>query len=239
MLESLIFIIFGWPGVLAGLALAAWGVYRRSCLWVLAGAMLTLPITWYIAIGGHFYTFLLLPLSLLAICLIMRRTRRRMTMAWPIFWAAGMLLTLAFVANAPYAAWGQTLCPQFKPWPSTIEFILMTLLAASTLLMPFLIVIVWRQNKSREQSFWMLSVTGITATQMVQMNCDYSAHVASWVWRLNAGLALCCTLAFFIWLGWRWRQDADAMRAHKRNLWFSAFMLFAINFNTVIYLVWH
>ncbi len=236
MLENLLFFLMSWPVVLTGVALTAWGVHRRACIWVGLGIALTLPFVLLLGLGYHLYLFLLLPVMLASTCLLMNQTPRMRGYA-PIFLAAGMLATLEYSASAPQTAWGQALCSQFKPWPSTIDFILMTLLATATLLAPFIVVNAWRQNKSREQSFWLLAMAGMTASQMVQMGCDYGTRAAPWIWRLNAGLSLCCTLAFLIWLAWEWRRNADGMRARKASLWTSAFALFALNFSGILYLL--
>ena len=239
MNDFLIILGLGWPGVLAGLALAAWGVYRRSCRWVLAGVLLTLPFTWYIAIGSHFYIFLLLPLSLLAICLITQQTQRRMLAAVPLFWAAGMALTVAFSIVAPHAAWGQALCRQYVFWPSTFDFLMMTFFAMTALMMPFFGLVIWRQNKTREQVFWLIAMAGWMARSMIAVSCDCEAGARPSLLAAGfaASLTVLCILAFLAWLGWRWRRDAEELLAHKRSFLVSAFVLIALLFNSIIYVL--
>ncbi len=236
MFEALIFIIFGWPGVLAGLALAAWGVYRRSCLWVLAGALLTLPITWYIAIGGHFYIVLLMPLFVASACLFLRWKQRRALALTPLFWAVGMVSSLSFLTFAPYAAWGQAFCSEFVPI-SALRFLMSTTNATFVLIYPVLMILVWRQHKRRERIFWMTAFGAWTFQQGVQSLCGYGVHLSTGLMRGVSALILLDVLAFSFWLGWRWRRDPQDVRADGVSILLTALILAMMTFVSVVALL--
>ncbi len=235
-MEALIFFLFGWPSVLAGLAFAAWGVYRRACGWVLAGTLLTLPITWYTAIGGHFYIFLLLPLSLLAICPLVYWKQRRFLAALPFFWATGMAASMEFFIYAPHAAWGQAFCLEFTPF-SIYRFVAAATYVAFVLIYPVLVTMVWRQRERRERIFWMTAFGIWTLEQGVQSLCGYGVRLSSGLMRGVSALILLDVLAFLFWVGWRWRRDTQEMRANIGYILLAAFILAMMTFVSVVSLL--
>ena len=93
--DTLIAIVFGWPGVLVAWALAVWGIFRQQCRWLFVAAILSAPFSWYV--GHGFPVFWLFPFLYLLICLMLRQKRQR----WAIFLllvAAAMLLALGLSA---------------------------------------------------------------------------------------------------------------------------------------------
>jgi len=96
LFEPLVVVLFGWPVIILSVLVLVTGTLFKRAVWVLAGAILTLPFALYMGATPRFRLVgLFLPLLLLAAAYAVQRERR---------WLAWLLL-LPHVAFAAWLAW--------------------------------------------------------------------------------------------------------------------------------------
>lgn len=63
MLATLLILLIGWPGIISSLAISIAGVIRSKPVWLIIGAVLAIPFSWYLSGWPLFrHIGLLLPL---------------------------------------------------------------------------------------------------------------------------------------------------------------------------------
>lgn len=63
MITTLLIMLIGWPDIISSLAISIAGVMRSKPLWLITGAILAVPFSWYLSATPLFrYIGLLLPL---------------------------------------------------------------------------------------------------------------------------------------------------------------------------------
>jgi hypothetical protein len=93
MLATLLILLIGWPGIISSLAISIAGVIRSKPVWLIIGAILAVPFSWYLSGSPLFRNIgLLLPLFQLGAAVAIHRH---------VTWLAWLLL-LPF---AGIAAW--------------------------------------------------------------------------------------------------------------------------------------
>jgi len=87
--------LIGWPGIISSLAFPIAGVIRSKPLWLVSGAILTVPFSWYLSGTPLFrYTGLLLPVFQLGAAVAIHRN---------VQWLAWLLI-LPFTGIAAWLA---------------------------------------------------------------------------------------------------------------------------------------
>lgn len=96
LFDSLAQVLFGWPFILLAIVAMVAGIVWNKAAWVLVGALLSIPFSFYLAATPRFRLVgILLPLFNLAAAYALRRDRR---------WLAGLLI-LPFIAVAIWIGW--------------------------------------------------------------------------------------------------------------------------------------
>lgn len=89
----LVAVLFGWPAVVLGLALAACGAWLRKTALPLLGALAVLPMSWYLSGTPRFGAFAwLLPVLLAAMALSIHH--RRQVATWSLLAAASSFVAM-------------------------------------------------------------------------------------------------------------------------------------------------
>jgi hypothetical protein len=93
LITTLLILLIGWPGIISSLAISIAGVIRSKPVWLIIGAILAFPFSWYLSATPLFrHIGLLLPLFQLVASVAIHRH---------VTWLAWLLL-LPF---AGIAAW--------------------------------------------------------------------------------------------------------------------------------------
>ncbi|MDJ1421997.1 MAG: hypothetical protein M5U10_08790 [Candidatus Methanoperedens sp.] len=63
LLSTILILLTGWPGIITSLAISVAGIRRKNPAWLIAGAILAVPFSWYLSQTPLFkHVGLLLPL---------------------------------------------------------------------------------------------------------------------------------------------------------------------------------
>jgi hypothetical protein len=89
-------LVFGWPVILLSVLVPMIGIFRRSVIWVVAGAILALPFAIYLG-GSPRFRLVGLFLPLLHLAAAFALERKKLRLAW--------FFLLPYVALVTWLAW--------------------------------------------------------------------------------------------------------------------------------------
>ena len=96
LFESFTRVLFSWPAIILSILILITGLLLERAVWVLAGAILTIPFALYLSATPRFrFVGIVLPLVLLAAAYAVQRGRR--LLAW--------LFLLPYIAVTVWLAW--------------------------------------------------------------------------------------------------------------------------------------